>query len=338
MAPSKSHQIKRVFVSYRVSQKDLALRMSGAAEAVGWISDTVEEDLNCPYPRGSPEESKWLTDEFAKRIEPGCTFVALVSEDAAQSRWLLWEAVEGFTKAYRVIVVWLSGSEDPLKIVFPLSRRWYRFIDSPQSFIVDARSDAGLAIRAVTKILGPSRRYRIIFRLQQISTVVISLGFVLFPVTVLLGTSVVSADLAASIRAVLLRPWICLLTLWFGIAFSRVFYPSYGGPSRLAPDCTDKHIRLITAGFTGWRWHKLCFPFSFIVMCSLNGIGLFSIQRMATIGFKVYLEAAALALVLRWAYERARWNMLTVHLGTIFRKLLKHYNVSDQQFAKHHGA
>jgi len=188
MKPSRINEIKHVFVSYRVSRKDLALRMSGAAESAGWIADTIEEDLNCPYPRGSPEESKWLTDEFAERIEPGCTFVALVSDDATQSRWLLWEAIEGFTKAYRVIVVWLSG-EDPLELVFPLSKRWYRFIDSPQSFIVDARSDGDLAIRAVAKILGPTRRYRIIVRLQQIAIVALSLALVLFPITVLLGTS-----------------------------------------------------------------------------------------------------------------------------------------------------
>jgi len=121
------------------------------------------------------------------------------------------------------------------------------------------------------------------------------------------------------------------MTLWLGVVFARIFYPSYGGPSRLAPNCTDKHIRLITPGFTGWRWRKLFVPFSFIIMCSLNGIELFTIQRMTTIGLKVYLEAGVLALVLRWAYEQARWNMFTVHLGIIYRKLLKHYNVSDDR-------
>src|SRR5215212_2371264 len=101
-ANSPSRQINRVFVSYRGSRRDLAIRISDAAEAVGWIADTIEEDLKCPFPKESAHEFKWLTDCISARIEPGCTFVMLVSDDANESRWVLWEGLEGFTKAYRV--------------------------------------------------------------------------------------------------------------------------------------------------------------------------------------------------------------------------------------------
>lgn len=327
-------ETNHVFVSYRVSRRDLAVRISEAAESVGWIADTIEEDLNCPYPPGSPEESKWLTDAFAERIEPGCTFIALVSDDASKSRWILWEALEGFTKAYRVIICWQSGS-DPEKIVFPLSRFMYRIMDCPQAFIVDARKDPELAVTAVRKILNPSRRYRVLVRLQQGLTIVASAAMALLPVTVLLGTSVLSPAVATPIREALLRPWVCLFSLWLAMASMRVFYPSYRGPSRLASDPIDRRVRLITPGFTGWRLHKLFFPFSFIVMCAVNGIGLFTLQSMSTIGLKVFIEAGILHWLLRMGYERGRWNLFTVHVGTIYRKLCKYYGITLAELGRH---
>lgn len=324
-------ETKHVFVSYRISRKDLAVRMSDAAESVGWIVDTIEEDLNSPFPPGSPEESKWLTDTFAERIEPGCTFISLVSDDADKSRWILWEALEGFTKAYRVIVCWQSGS-DPEKIVFPLSRYMYRIMASPQSFIVDARNDPELAITAVKKILSPSRRYRVFFRLQQGLTVLLSVAMLLLPGTVLLGTSMLSPALATSIRGALLRPWVCLFSQWLGMALIAVFYPSYGGPSRLAPEPIDKRVRLITPGFTGWRWHHLFFPLSFIIMCTVNGIGLFTLESMSTIRWRVWFEAGTLTWLLQMGYERVRWNVFTLHLGEIYHKLIKYYGISLEEF------
>jgi uncharacterized membrane protein (DUF485 family) len=308
--------------------------MSEAAESVGWIVDTIEENLNCPYPPGSPEESKWLTDAFAERIKRGCTFIALVSDDADESRWILWEALEGFTKAYRVIICWQSGS-DPEKIVFPLSRFEYRIMASPQAFLVDARRDPELAVIAVKKILSPSRRYQVLVRLQQALMLLVCLAMVLLPVTVLLGTSILSPALATPIREALLRPWVCLLSLWLAMAVTQIYYPSYGGPSWLAPDPIDRRVRLITPGFTGWRIHRLLFPFSFLVMCAVNGIGLFTLQSMSTIGLSVYIEAGILQWLLRMGYERARWNLLTSHLGIIYRKLNKHYGISFAELQRH---
>lgn len=328
------NETKHVFVSYRSSRRDLAVRISEAAESVGWIADTIEEDLNCPYLAGSPEESKWLTDAFAERIKPGCTFVALVSDDASRSRWILWEALEGFTKAYRVIICWQSGS-DPEKIVFPLSGFMYRIMDCPQAFLVDARKDPELAVSAVRKILSPSRRYRVLVRLQQALTIVACAALALLPVTVLLGTSVLPPAAAALIREALLRPWVCLFSLWLAMAWLGIFYPSYRGPSRLASDPVDRRVRLVTPGRTGVRLHKLFFPLSFIVMCTVNGIGLFTLQSMATIGLEVYVEAAFLQLLLRMGYERVRWNLFTVHLGNIYRKLSTYYGITLAEVVQH---
>ena len=308
--------------------------MSEAADSVGWIVDTIEEDLNCPYPRGSPEESKWLTDAFAERIEPGCTFIALVSDDADQSRWILWEALEGFTKAYRVIICWQSGG-DPEKIVFPLPRYMYRIMASPQAFIVDAREDPALAVTTVKRILSPSRRYRVVVRLQQGLTLLVCLAMVLLPVTVLLGTSALSPALATSIREALLRPWVCLFSLFLAMAVTTVFYPSYRGPSRLAPDPIDNCVRLITPGFTGWRIHNLFFPLSFVLMCAVNGIELFTLRSMSTIGLSVYIEAGILQWLLRVGYERARWNLFTVHVAAIYRKLGKYYGITLAELTRH---
>ncbi|MGZ8845805.1 MAG: hypothetical protein ACXW3C_05020 [Pyrinomonadaceae bacterium] len=326
----QAKETKHVFVSYRVSRKDLAVRMSDAAESVGWIADTIEEALNSPYPPGSVEESQWLTDAFAERIEPGCTFISLVSDDADKSQWILWEALEGFTKSYRVIVCWLSGS-NPEKIVFPLPRYMYRFMDSPQAFIVDARKDPELAVTAVKRILSPSRRYRVLFRLQQVLTILVCIALTLLPGTVLLGTSVLSPALANPIRSALLRPWVCLFSLWLSVPLVGIFYPSYGGPARLAPDPIDKHVRLITPGFTGWKWNSLLVPLSFVVMCTVNGIGLFTLQSMTTIGWSVYIEAGILGWLLLMGYERVRRNVFSVHLGKILRKIVKYYGVTLEE-------
>lgn len=305
--------------------------MSEAAESVGWVADTIEEDLNSPHPRGSPEETIWLTDTFAERIEPGCTFISLISDDADKSRWILWEALEGFTKAYRVIICWQSGS-DPEKIVFPLSRYMYRIMASPQAFIVDARKDPELAVTAVKRILNPSRRYRLLVRLQQGLTILVCLAMVLLPVTVLLGTSVLPPALATPIRDALLRPWVCLFSLTMAMMVINIFFPSYRGSSWLDPNPIDKHVRLITPGFTGWRGHELFFLFSFIVMCSVNGVGLFTLRSMSTIGWSVYVEAGILQWLLRTGYERVRFNLFTVHLGTIHRKLLEYYGISEESW------
>src|SRR5215216_6118750 len=134
MSTNSLRENSHVFVSYRASRRELAVRVSAAARESGWVADTIEEYLDSPFPRGSVEESIWLTDEFAKRIEPGCTFIMMASEDAGESRWLLWEALEGFGKSYRVIVCWLAGA-DPLKVVFPLSRIAYKVMHCPQAFI-----------------------------------------------------------------------------------------------------------------------------------------------------------------------------------------------------------
>jgi uncharacterized membrane protein (DUF485 family) len=320
-------ETNHVFVSYRTSRRDLAVRMSDAAESVGWIADTIEEDLNCPYPVGSPEESQWLTDEFARRIEQGCTFVALVSDDADKSRWILWEALEAFTKAYRVIICWQSGS-DPEKIVFPLPRYAYRVMNAPQSFIVDARHDPELAVTAVKRILSPSRRYHVLVRLQQGLTIVACLAMVLLPVSILLVTSMLSPALAAPVRGALLRPWVCLLSLSVALMSVGLYYPSYRGPSRFAPDPIDKRVRLITPGFTGWRVHHLFFLFSFIVMCAANGIGLFTLRSMSTIGLRVYVEAGILQWLLEIGFDRIQWNLFTLHLGSIHAKLTRYYGIT----------
>jgi hypothetical protein len=301
--------------------------MSDAAESVGWIADTIEEDLNCPYPVGSPEESMWLTEAFAERIEHGCTFIALISDDADRSRWILWEALEGFTKAYRVIICWQSGS-DPEKIVFPLPRYAYRIMKAPQAFIVDTRQDPELAVIAVKRILSPSHRYRVLVRLQQGLTILACLAMVLLPVSVLLVTSMLSPALAVPIREALLRPWVCLFSLSLAITLIGLFYPSYRGPSRFAPDPIDRLVQLITPGFTGWRVHNLFFLFSFIVMCAMNGIGLFTLRSMSTIGLRVYVEAGILQWLLRTGYERFRLNLFISHLGAIRQKLYKHYGIA----------
>jgi peptidoglycan/xylan/chitin deacetylase (PgdA/CDA1 family) len=44
--------------------------------------DTIEEDLGHPYPPGSADEFRWLTDHFEERISPGCTFIMMATDDA----------------------------------------------------------------------------------------------------------------------------------------------------------------------------------------------------------------------------------------------------------------
>jgi len=110
-----------LFVSYRSSQRDLAMRLSQIGRAAGLLVDTIELDLESPYPRGCAQESKWLTDQFAERILLGCTFIMIASEDSTRSQWLLWEALEGFAKAERVLICWVSG-DDPYHVLFPRGR------------------------------------------------------------------------------------------------------------------------------------------------------------------------------------------------------------------------
>jgi hypothetical protein len=326
-----SHKLKetqRVFVSYRGSRKELAVSISQAARTVGWTADTVEQYLEVPFPRDSAYEFKWLTDRISERIEPGGTFVMMASDDANESHWVLWEGLEGFLKAYRVIVCWVSGT-DPLKVVFPLPRFMYRLMSCPQAFIVDARGDPQRAVAAVTRILSPSRRYRVLFRIQQVATTVVCLAMGLSPVTVLLVTSILPGSSAAAIRHALLRPWVALLSLWLSMVVIGIFYPSYGGPSRLAPDRIDRHIRLVTPGFTGWRWRKIITPVSFVLACLVDGIQLFTLKSMSVIRLGTYLKASILAVILVLLYQRVQLNMFTSHVGLIYRKLLKHYGLTD---------
>jgi len=325
---SSLRQTRHVFVSYRSSRRDLAIRISDAVKAFGWIADTVEEDLKCPFPSGSAHEFKWLTDRISSRIEPRCTFIMMVSDDAQESHWVLWEGLEGFGKAYRVIVCWLSGT-DPLKLVFPLAQIAYRVIESPQSFIVDARADPNLAVTAVARILNPSRSYRVILRLQQGAIVLVGIAMAIWPVTVLLATSVLPTTTAGFIRSVLLRQWVCSLSLWLSIPMIGIFYPSYGGPSRIAPDRIDGHIRLITPGFTGLRWSRIIFPASFMLACAIDGIRFLSLDSMAAIGRGTYIKAAIIGVISTLCYDRFCWNLYTMHVGATYRRLKKHYGLDD---------
>lgn len=321
-----SSENRHVFVSYRGSRKDLAIEISNAARENGWVADTIEQDLEIPYPRGSAHEFKYLTDRIAERIKPGCTFVMMASDDASESHWVLLEGMEGFSRAYRVIICWVSGS-DPLKVVFPLSKVAYRIIRCPQSFIVDARGDPHRAVAAVTRILNPSRRYRNLFRLQQVLTNVVCAAFALLPLTVLLGTALMPVSTAASVRSLLLRPWVCLFSLWLSVIIAGAFYPSYGGPSRLAPEQVDRYVRLVTPGFTGWRWRKLITPMAFVVACLFDGVGFFTMESMSIIGKGTYIKAFVLAVLLSWGYQRIQLNLFSHHIGATYRRLLKQYGI-----------
>lgn len=326
VAKHQSKQISHVFVSYRGSRRELAIKISQAAREVGWTADTIEEYLEVPFSRDSPYEFKWLTERFSERIESGCTFIIMASHDADESHWVLWESLEGFIKAYRVIVYWVSGA-DPLKIVFPLPKFAYRLMPCPQAFIVDARRDPSSAVTAITRILSPSRRYRLLFRLQQIATTFVCMAIGLSPVTVLLITSVLSDPTATVMRNALLRPWVSLLLFWLSLVMVGVFYPSYGGPSRIAPDPIDRHIRLVTPGFTGWRWRRITFPLAFILACLLDGIKIFTVKSMSGIGQQTYVKALIFALILGWFYQRIKWKLFTTHIGVICSRLMKHYGV-----------
>ncbi len=319
-------EIPHVFVSYRGSRRDLALKISEAAKAAGWTSDTIEEYLRIPFAAGSPHEYKWLTDRFAERIEPGCTFVIMASNDANESRWVLSEAVEGFLKSYRIIIFWVSG-DDPLRVVFPLPLWAYRLMSCPQAFIIDARRNPDENVAAITGILKPSRRYRITFRLQQFVTALLSIAMLISPVTVLLVSSLLPAATADTVRHLFLRPWVGLSLLWFAIVIVGVFYPSYGGPSRLAPDKFDKQIRLVTPGFTGWRWRKMITPVAFILAFFIDGLSFFNLKSMSTIGIGTYFKAFIIAVILVLLYQKVQWNLFTSHVGTIYRKLAKYYGM-----------
>lgn len=252
----------------------------------------------------------------------------MASDDANESRWVLWEGLEGFTKAYRLMVCWLSGA-DPLKTVFPLSQIKYRFISSPQSFIVDARDDTDIAVAAVTKILNPSRRYRVLIRLRQLATVVVCLAMAVLPLTVLLASSMLPTAAGELLRSALLRPWVCLLSLWLSFIAIGIYYPSYRGPSWLAPDPVDPYIRLVTPGFTGWGWSQAIFAATFIVACEIDGFQLLTLHSMDGITLGTYIKAGIIGAIVTWCYEKVRWNLFTVHVGTIYRKVMKFYDFED---------
>jgi hypothetical protein len=316
--------VPRVFVSYRASHRELAARVSDVAREAGWASDTIVEYLDSPYPRGSGEEAAWLTEEFARRIEPGCTFIMMATEDAAESQWLLWEAMEGFTKAYRVVVCWLSGT-DPLKVVFPLPPFQYKLMRCPQTFVVDARGDPERVTAAVGMILSPPLRYHVLLRLRQVMTVVLSVVLLLLPAVVLLVESLLPAPAADALHSTLRYRWAYLLAFWFSFVVIRLSFPAYDGPSRLAPYPVDKYIRMMSAGFAGPSWGKLYLPASFIAACMIDGINLFGVRSSSDIGFWTYFKATAIAALLGLGYERVRFNLFTVHVGTIYRKLKKYY-------------
>ena len=330
---SFTKEIPHVFVSYRGSRRDLALKISESAKAAGWTSDTIEEYLHIPFPPGSAHEYKWLTDRIEERIEPGCTFVIMASDDANESRWVLSESVEGFLKAYRIVFYWVSGN-DPLKVVFPLPLFAYRLMSCPQTFIIDARRNPDEAVAAIMTILKPSRRYRITLRLQQFLTVVLSMAIGVSPGIVLVVSSLLPAATANTVRHLFLRPWVSLMLFSFSFVIAGVFYPSYGGPSRLAPDKFNKQIRLVTPGFTGWRWRKMIFPVSLILAFFIDGISFFNLKSVSAVGFGTYVKAFIIAVILRLLREKIQFNLLTHHLGTIYERLAKYYGVNLRDIAR----
>ena len=326
-------EIPRVFVSYRGSRRDLALKISESAKAAGWTSDTIEEYLQIPFAAGSMHEYEWLTDRFAERIESGCTFVIMASDDVNESHWVLSESVEGFLKAYRIIFYWVSGN-DPLRVVFPLPIWTYRLMSCPQAFIIDARRNPDETVAAITGILKPSRRYRITLRLQQFVTALLGIAMAISPVTVLLVSSLLPAATANTVRYLFLRPWVVLILLWFSAVIVGVFYPSYGGPLRLASDKFNKQIRLVTPGFAGWAWRRMIYPVAFILACFIDGISFFNLKSLSTVGVGTVVKAFIISIMLGLLYQRLQLNLFTSHIGTIYRRLAKHYGLDFRDIAR----
>src|SRR3954468_9709292 len=321
---SSSRTPQHFFVSYRTTHRGLAFRISDVARRAGCIVDTIEVDLASPYHRGTAVESHWLVETFPTRIVLGCTFMMIASEDASASPWILWEALEGFPKARQIVICWVSG-RDPFSILFPLPRYMYRIMHSPQSFIVDARSDSDISVDAVEHILRPTLRYRFMLHLTQAGSSLVCAALLFSPLTILAVSYLLPSNAGSLLRLGLLRPWVCLVCLLLSMIFFGVFYPSYGGPLRLAPRATDRYTRLVAPGPAGPRWNKMLFAVSFVVACTLDGIQLGSISSMSVIGLGTYGKAAILGALLSICYERVRWNLFTVHLGETGRKLEQHY-------------
>ena len=315
---------EHLFVSYRSSQRDLAMRLSQIGRTAGLLVDTIELDLECPYPHGSAQESNWLTEQFAERIHLGCTFIMIASEDSRQSRWLLWEAMEGFTKAERVLICWVSG-DDPYHVVFPLQPHAYHIMNAPLSFLIDGRSGPSIVENAVSHILKPNLRYRVMLRITQLVVAVISIALLFSPVTVLLVAQTFPAPVKTMVTAALLRPWVAWSCLLLAMIFMGIFYPSYQGPLRLARKPTDRFVRVITRGRTGPRWSKLMYGVTFVGACLLNNIHLLSLKSASTVPLVVWIEAAIGGALFSFAYERLRFNLFTLHLGAFKRQLDKYY-------------
>jgi len=302
------------------------MRLSQIGRAAGLIVDTIELDLESPYPRGSAQESKWLTDQFAERIFVGCTFIMISSEDSSRSPWLFWEALEGFAKAERVLICWVSG-DDPYHVVFPLRPHLYRIMSAPLSFLIDGRSGSNILEDAVSDILSPNLRYRVVLRITRIAVAVISLVFLLSPVVVLLIAGMFSAHVKTIVTSALLRPWVAWSGLMLAIIFMQIFYPSYQGALRFARKPTDRFVRVITRGKTGPRWSKLMYGFTFVGACLLNGVHLLNIKSARLVPLDVWIEAAIGGVLLSFAYERVRFNLFTHHLGGFKKQLEKYYGL-----------
>lgn len=315
-----------LFVSYRSSQRDLAMRLSQIGRAAGLPVDTIELDLKSPYPQGSVHELEWLTDQFAERILPGCTFIMIASEDSTRSPWLLWEALEGFSKAERVLICWVSG-DDPYHVVFPLRPYLYRIMRAPLSFLIDGRSGPGIIEDAVSHILAPDLRYRVVLRITQVAVAVISMALLLSPAVVLLVARTLPAHVSSLVTSALLRPWVAWLGLMLAMIFMGIFYPSYQGSLRFARKSTDRFVRVITRGKTGPRWSKLMYGFAFVGACSFNHVHLLSLKLASGIPLVVWIEAAIGGVLLSLAYEHGRTNLFTVHAGSFLRRLNKYYGL-----------
>lgn len=270
----------------------------------------------------------WLTEQFAERIFPGCTFVMIASEDSARSRWLLWEALEGFLKAERVLICWVSG-DDPYHVVFPLQPHTYRMMAAPLAFLIDGRSGLKIIEEAVSHILTPSLRYRVVLRITQIAVAVISIALLLSPVTVLLIAEILPAHAKTIVTSALLRPWIAWSSGLLAMIFMGIFYPSYQGPLRFARNPTDRFVRVITRGKTGHRWSEMIYGFTFVGACLLNHVHLLSLKSASTIPLVVWIEAAIGGVLLSLAYDRGRLNLLSHHLGAFKRQLEKSYGLKE---------
>ena len=291
-----ARDLAHAFVSYRTTHRDLAIALSDAARKTGATVDTIETDLECPSPRGSQEEFVWLTKEFEKHIPSNTTFVMIASDNYQDSPWTLVEAVQGFTKAARLIVIWRSG-QDPLKSILPLNTIAYRFVQSPLSFIVDARASDAVAVHGLLRILSPSPRYRLINRTYQVANVFLCLLLVLFPVTVLAVAALVPTA-SDWLTSILLRPWVGVIAVSAGFILIPIFYPSYTGPSLFDFQPVDKCIRKTMVGFAGRRWWTIRWPVAFFLACIVTNVDILHLTSMADIGATTYVVMAAISMLL----------------------------------------